>query len=112
MDSEIIVNHVTLFTNKHYQDNNVNKIYNENNIKICSKCNQSNPETDFHKDESKSDGLRSCCNSCLLIYTTNYRDNYKKINAKIFLIIMMLKYVLNVNNKNCILNFINVQQNH
>ena len=50
---------------KHYQDNNkqinANKIYNENDVKICSKCSQSKLITEYNKDKTTSDGLDSCC---------------------------------------------------
>ena len=70
---------------KHYHDNNrqinTNKIYNENDVKICSKCKQSKLITEYQKDISKSDGLQCSCKSCRSINTTNYRDNNKQIYA-------------------------------
>ena len=32
--------------------------------KVCSICNQIKPITEYHKDKSKSDGLRYDCKSC------------------------------------------------
>ena len=65
---------------------NVN-IYNNTFIlsKVCIKCNQIKPLTDFNKDKSKSDGLHYICKSSQSIISKHYRDNYKQINAnKIF----------------------------
>ena len=33
-------------------------------MKICTKCGQSKPLTDFHKNKSKPDGLKSQCKAC------------------------------------------------
>ena len=70
---------------KHYQDNNkqinANKIYNENDVKTCSKCKQIKPITDFSKNKTNSDGLQHLCKSCESIVRNNYRNNNKQINT-------------------------------
>ena len=97
---------------KRYRDNNkqinANKIYNENDVKTCSKCKQSKLITENNKDRTKSSGLHWCCKSCESIVTKHYHDNNKQINANRIFTEMMLEHVPPVNNKNYILNFINV----
>ena len=78
-------------TNKLYWNNNKNnnvnkqinatKIYNENDVKICSKCKQSKLLTEFNKDNRKSNGLRASCKQCQSIVSKHYNDNNKLINA-------------------------------
>ena len=53
--------------------------------KVCKKCYQNKPLTEFHKDKSISDGYRNVCKSCRLNVSKDYRDNNRQINAnKIF----------------------------
>ena len=56
--------------NNHYRDNNrqinANKIYTENDIKICSKCKQQKLYTEFYKNATKKLGLESYCKQCEL----------------------------------------------
>ena len=70
---------------KHYQDNNkqinANRIYDEYDVKICSKCKQSKPLTDYYKDRTNSSGLESYCKSCRSIKSKHYYDKNKQINA-------------------------------
>ena len=76
-------------TNKHYRENNnnvnkqinANRIYDENEVKICSKCKQSKLITEYNKDRTKSSGLHSCCKSCESIAKTLYRNNIRQMNA-------------------------------
>ena len=72
-------------TDKYYRDNNrkinANNIYNENDVKICSKCQQSKLLTEFNKVNRKSDGLRSSCKQCKSIVTKHYNDNNRQINS-------------------------------
>ena len=49
--------------------------------KVCRKCNQIKPLTEYNKDKSKSDGLEYCCKSCRYISRIHNRNNYKQINA-------------------------------
>ena len=35
-----------------------------NNTKFCSKCKQTKPITDFHKNKSRGDGLSTYCKTC------------------------------------------------
>ena len=53
---------------KQYRDNNrqinSNKIYNENDVKTCSKCKKQKLYTEFHKYVTKSLGLESYCKDC------------------------------------------------
>ena len=78
------------YTNKLYIDNNknnvnkqinANRIYNENDVKACSKCKQSKLLTEFNKNRTKSCGLRASCKSCQSIVSKHYNDNNKQINA-------------------------------
>ena len=50
-----------LIVTKHWHEYNyqmnVNKIYNENDVKICSTCKFSKSITEYQKDKSQSDGL-------------------------------------------------------
>ena len=74
---------------KHYRDNNkqinTNKIYNESDVKICSKCKESKSITEYHKNIRTLDGLRCICNSCESIEDKHTRYNNKQINAnKVF----------------------------
>ena len=72
-------------TNKYYRNknkqNNANKIYNDNDIKTCSQCNQSKPLTEYQKNRLNSDGLRYNCKSCESIATKLYRNNNRQINT-------------------------------
>ena len=67
------------FKRKHFQDYNkqinANKIYNENDVKTCSKCKQSKPITNFSKNKTRSDVLLHICKSCECIVRNNYRNN-------------------------------------
>ena len=68
--------------------NNVNiENFNVNNnttyipSKVCKKCKQNKPLTEYHKDKSISDGYRNVCKSCRVIVNKDYRDNNRQINA-------------------------------
>ena len=54
---------------KHYWDNykqiNVNKIYNENDVKICSNCKQQKLYTEFYTNATKLLGLETYCKQCV-----------------------------------------------
>ena len=69
---------------KHYQDNNkqINayKIYNEHDVKTCSKCKQIKSITGFRINKTKSDGLQNSCKSCESIIRNNSRNNNRRIN--------------------------------
>ena len=60
---------------------NANRIYDENEVKICSQYKQSKPITEYNKDRTKSSGLRNICKSCESIAKLYYRDNNRQINA-------------------------------
>ena len=53
-------------TNSTVNIENVNAYNNTTTIpsKVCRKCNQIKPLTEYTKDKSKSDGLQSSCKSC------------------------------------------------
>ena len=54
--------------------------------KVCRKCNQIKPLTEYTKNKTKSHKLESSCKSCRCIKSKQYRDKNKQINAnKIFL---------------------------
>ena len=60
---------------------NVNKIYDENDVKICSICNQSKSITEYCKDKSNSDGLGYICKPCKSIKEKRYRNNNRQNNT-------------------------------
>ena len=74
-----------LIIDKRYRDNNkqinANKIYNENDVKICSKCKLSKPLKEYQKDITKSDGFRPSCKQCDSIINKHYRNNIRQMNA-------------------------------
>ena len=49
--------------------------------KVCTKCNQIKRLTEYNKDKTKSDGLRSSCKQCRSIKSKQYRDKNKHFNA-------------------------------
>ena len=61
---------------------NVN-IYNNTTIpsKVCTKCNQIKPLTEYWKNKQKLDGLQSNCKLCKFIIGKRNRDKNKQINA-------------------------------
>ena len=64
---------------------NIDKVNAYNNTtpipsKVCRKCKQIKPLTEYTKDKTRSDGLQYICKSCQLIRSKYYRDN-KQINA-------------------------------
>ena len=69
----------------HWHENNkqmnVNRIYNENDVKICSICNQSKSITEYCKIKSNSDGLDYICKPCKSIKEKRYRDNNRQNNT-------------------------------
>jgi hypothetical protein len=49
--------------------------------KVCSKCQETKPLSEFHKDKSKKDGLRKECKECRSRYSQQYhKQNKEKIN--------------------------------
>jgi len=53
-------------------------------MKTCTKCNQTKPETSFHKDKYKPDGLRSQCVDCTREhdqkrYYSNVEESRKRV---------------------------------
>ena len=79
-------------TNKLYRDKknnnknvkkqiNANRIYDENEVKTCSKCKQSKQITEYNKDRTNSNGLHSCCKLCESVAKTHYRNNIRQMNA-------------------------------
>ena len=58
-------------------------IYNNTTIqsKVCIKCNQIKPLTEYRKNKLTSDGLQNDCKSCKLIIDKRYQDKNKQINA-------------------------------
>ena len=52
-------------------------------MKTCSKCETEKPLSDFHKDRTHSDGVRSFCKACVGLYSKKYHVlNKDKINEK------------------------------
>ena len=64
---------------KRYNDNNkqinANKVYNDNDVKICSNCKQQKLYTEFYKCETKSSGLATYCKQCEL---NNINEYFRK----------------------------------
>lgn len=51
--------------------------------KLCNKCKEDLPLTEFHKDKCKKDGLRTTCKSCRSDTSEKYYSNNKDaINEK------------------------------
>lgn len=46
--------------------------------KICSRCNQDKPVTEFFKTKNMKDGLQSACKKCMNISYKNSRDKKQK----------------------------------
>ncbi len=46
------------------------------NSKTCTKCNNTKPLFDFHKNHSGKYGYAQKCKQCALDYARNYRTNY------------------------------------
>ena len=74
-----------IYCKNQYRNNNkqinVYKICNDNDVKICFKCKQNKPITEYYKDMSKSDGLRYICKTCQSFTENRYLDNKRQINA-------------------------------
>ena len=70
-------------TNSTVNIDNVNAYNNTTPIqsKVCIKCNQIKPLTEYTKNKSTSDGLESYCKSCKSIINKQYRENNRQINA-------------------------------
>ena len=60
---------------------NVN-IYNNTSFpwKVCTKCNQIKPLTEYRKNKLTLDGLQNDCKSCKFIIDKRYQDKNKQIN--------------------------------
>jgi len=58
---------------------------NDNNKnKKCTKCKETKPKTEFHKQRTKSkDGFKSWCKSCSKVYDSNWFKNNKERKNKI-----------------------------
>ena len=54
---------------KHYRDNNkqinANRIFTENDVKICCKCKQQKLYTEFYKCLIEKSGLNKYCKDCI-----------------------------------------------
>lgn len=44
-------------------------------MKVCTRCNQTKSENEFHKDSSKKDGMQALCKSCKVEIMKDYRKN-------------------------------------
>jgi len=54
-------------------------------MKSCTKCGINKPFSEYHKDKSHADGLRSFCKACVSVYMkSNYSANRDKIIAKTY----------------------------
>ncbi len=52
-------------------------------MKICSKCQEDKPKTEFYKDKARRDGLRPSCKTCGKIqHQQHYLNNKEKIKAQ------------------------------
>ena len=69
-------------TNSTVNIDNLN-VYNNTTIlsKVCKKCNQNKPLTEYGKDKTKSNGLQYICRSCKCIANKHYRNKNKQNNA-------------------------------
>lgn len=50
--------------------------------KWCSKCQEVKPKTEFHRDQSRRDGLRVYCKRCTLEGNADYQKTHKRIRVK------------------------------
>ena len=70
------------FTNSNVTIDNLNVYNNTTNLsKVCKKCYQNKPLTEYHKDKSTSDGYRHVFKSCRLNVSKQFRDNNKQISS-------------------------------
>lgn len=57
-------------------------------LKLCSKCKEVRPTSDFYKDSSKKDGFRTTCKGCKAVvdrdYKQNNRDKVKERQSKYY----------------------------
>lgn len=55
------------------------------NFKVCTKCQSEKAVTDFHRDKSKTDGLRAWCKDCVSahqsVYTKANRERITQVHA-------------------------------
>ena len=70
-------------TNSTINIDNINAYNNNTTItsKVCRKCNQIKPLTEYSKNKSTLDGLESYCKSCQSIKSKHYRDKNRQINT-------------------------------
>jgi len=47
-------------------------------MKRCSRCKNTKPLSEFNKNQSNKDGLRSCCKECKKTTDKKYRQNHKE----------------------------------
>lgn len=52
-------------------------------MKTCTRCEQSKPHAEFHRDKSRGDGYRSICKPCIVSYMQKYyAGNRDKVIAR------------------------------
>ena len=70
-------------TNSTVNIDNVNVYNNTTSIssKVCRKCNQIKPLTEYSKNKTTSDKLHYSCKLCDSITNQHNRDNNRQINA-------------------------------
>ena len=56
----------------------------ENSTKVCSKCGEEKSISEFHKDKSTKDGLKSYCKSCAKEYKKAYRHTKEGLARQIY----------------------------
>ena len=79
MAYKVVVSNVNQLKKKQYKEDNrqinANKIYNENDVKQCSKCKQQKSYTEFNKCLSTKSGLVSYCKDC---YNHDLRSKFSQ----------------------------------
>ena len=82
---------------KHIRDNNrqinVNKVFNDNDIKTCSKCKQQKLYTEFYKCLTEKSGLDKYCKECKV---NDLKEYFKKQCSTVFSI------AIKINNNKCL----------
>ena len=71
----------TNISNSNIENLNVNNNTKPVPSKVCKKCYNNKPLTEYHKDKSISDGYRNACKFFRVNVNKDYRDNNRKINA-------------------------------
>ncbi len=49
---------------------------------VCTQCHENKPDSEFHIEPKKKNGLRSCCKVCRSKYTKQYYKKYYQDNKE------------------------------